>query len=46
MTNGMMVDSVSLAQELGACKETDPSFLKFETVGAILQFMQSGFAYL
>lgn len=35
MTNGMIVDSLSLAQKLGACKETDPSFLKFETVDAV-----------
>lgn len=46
MTNGMIIDNLSLAQELVACKETDPSFLKFETVGAILQFVQSVFAYL
>jgi len=39
MTNGMIIGSLSLAQELGTCKETDPSFLKFETVGAVLQFM-------
>lgn len=35
MTNGTIVDSLSLAQELGAWEETDPSFLKFETVDAI-----------
>lgn len=35
MTNGTIVDSLSLAQELGAWEETDLSFLKFDTLDAI-----------
>lgn len=31
VTNDMVVNSLSLVQELGAWEKTDPSFLKFET---------------